>query len=98
MVGGGATPDGATFARLASKVPARRIPEVVDRLIALYEREKADGETAPDFFRRVEVLKVAALLHDLQRLTEKDAVPTDFVDLAETGEFAPEVMDGECSA
>src|SRR5207342_965524 len=49
MVGGGATADGATFARLASKVPARRIPEVVERLIALYTREKTDGESAPDF-------------------------------------------------
>jgi hypothetical protein len=25
-------------------------------------------------------------------------VPEDFVDLAETGEYTPEVMDGECSA
>jgi sulfite reductase beta subunit-like hemoprotein len=98
MVGGGPTEDGATFARLASKVPARRIPEVVERLIALYQREKQDGEEAPDYFRRVDVLKIATLLQDLQRLTEKDAVPEDFVDLAETAEFAPEVMDGECSA
>ena len=34
----------------------------------------------------------------LQHLTEADAAPLDFVDLAETAEFAPEVMDGECSA
>jgi hypothetical protein len=31
-------------------------------------------------------------------MTAEDAVPLDFVDLAETGEFAPEVMEGECSA
>jgi hypothetical protein len=31
-------------------------------------------------------------------MTADDAAPTDFVDLAETAEFAPEVMDGECSA
>jgi sulfite reductase (NADPH) hemoprotein beta-component len=98
MVGGGTTAEGASFARLASKVPARRIPDVVERLIGLYQREKHDGEEATDFFRRIEVLKVATLLQDLQRLTEKDAVPDDFIDLAETGEFAPEVMDGECSA
>ena len=98
MVGGAVTADGATFGRLASKIPARRIPEVVERLIALYQREKLDGEDASDFFRRVDVLKVTTLLQDLQRLTEKDATPEDFVDLAETAEFAPEVMDGECSA
>jgi sulfite reductase (NADPH) hemoprotein beta-component len=98
MVGGGATNAGASFARLAAKVPARRMPQVVERLIALYQSEKRDGEDAPEFFQRVDVLRVAAVLHDLQRLTEADAVPLDYVDLAETGEFAPEVMDGECSA
>ena len=40
MVGGGTTGEGATFARLAAKIPARRIPDVVERLIALYTREK----------------------------------------------------------
>ena len=38
------------------------------------------------------------ILADLEKLTQQDAVPTDYVDLAESGEFAPEVMDGECSA
>src|SRR5205085_8266501 len=40
MVGGGASEQGATFARLAAKVPARRMPEVVERLIGLYQRER----------------------------------------------------------
>ena len=38
------------------------------------------------------------ILADLERLTVQQAVPTDYVDLAEAAEFAPEVMDGECSA
>ena len=74
------------------------MPEVVERLIALYQRERQEGEDAPDFFRRVDVLTVATELRDLQKLTEQDAVPLDYVDLAETAEFAPEVMEGECSA
>ena len=98
MVGGGTTADGASFARLAAKVPARRLPEVVERLIAMYARERRDGESATDFFARIDVTEVALELRDLQKLTEADAVPLDFVDLAETGEFAPEVMEGECSA
>ena len=39
-----------------------------------------------------------ASLDELQRFTAEDATPLDFVDLAETGEFTPEVMEGECSA
>ena len=98
MVGGGATENGTSFARTAAKIPARRIPETVERLIALYQREQKEGESAPSFFQRVPLERVTNELKDLQRLTEADAVPTDFIDLAETGEFTPEIMDGECSA
>ena len=38
------------------------------------------------------------LAADLERLQPGDAVPADFIDLAEANEFAPEIMDGECSA
>ena len=98
MVGGGTTEHGASFARTAAKIPARRIPEAIERLIALYQRERAPGETAPSFFARVDLTQVGSELKDLGQITEADAVPLDFVDLAETGEFAPVVMDGECSA
>ena len=98
MVGGGTNAEAATFAKTAAKIPARRVPEALERLIALYQRERADGELAPAFFQRIELSRVARELGDLERLTPDDAVPLDFVDLAETAAFAPEVMDGECSA
>ena len=98
MVGGGTTVQGASFARTAAKVPARRIPEVVERLIAFYQREKEEGESAPEFFQRVDVTRVGGELRDLEQLRAEDALPEDYVDLAETAAFAPEVMDGECSA
>jgi sulfite reductase (NADPH) hemoprotein beta-component len=98
MVGGGTTEQGASFARTAAKIPARRLTEALDRLIAFYQREKQDGESAPLFFQRVPLERVTKELADLQQLTAADATAEDFVDLAETGEFAPEVMEGECSA
>jgi sulfite reductase (NADPH) hemoprotein beta-component len=98
MVGGGTTATGASFARTAAKIPARRIPEAVERLIHFYDAEKSAGETAPAFFQRIDVPRVKALLTDLEQLTADSATADDFVDLAETGEFTPEVMEGECSA
>ena len=98
MVGGGVAEHGATFARLAAKVPARRLPEVVERLIDLYAREKRAGESAQDYFARVDVERVKLALVPLERFTAADAAPEDYIDLAEAGEFAPVVMDGECSA
>ena len=97
MVGGGATAQGATFARLAAKIPARRLPVAVERLIALYASEKAAGESAPAFFARADLGRVKEVLADLERLAEADAAPSDFVDLGEAAAFSPEVLDGECS-
>jgi sulfite reductase beta subunit-like hemoprotein len=98
LVGGAVTDRGASFGRLAAKVPARRIPDVVERLIAFYTREREVGETAGSFFARVDLDRVKLELAGLERLTPQDAVPDDFIDLGEAQEFAPVVMDGECSA
>jgi sulfite reductase beta subunit-like hemoprotein len=98
MVGGGAVESGAAFGRLAAKIPARRLPEAVERLIDLYGRERRPGESAQAFFARTDLDVVKVALADLERLQPGDAVPADFIDLGEDGEFAPEVLDGECSA
>jgi len=98
MLGGGTDEAGATFGRLAAKVPARRIPQVVERLVALYTEERAPGETAPAFFRRVALPRVKARLADLEALAPEDAVAADFIDLAEETEFKVETQEGECAA
>jgi sulfite reductase beta subunit-like hemoprotein len=97
MVGGALHGAGATFARLAAKVPVRRMPEVVERLLALYQAERSPGESATAFFCRINLARVKATLADLEHLTAADVVSTDFVDLGEEREFTPEVMDGECA-
>jgi sulfite reductase (NADPH) hemoprotein beta-component len=86
------------FGRLAAKIPARRIPEVVERLIALYAREREADESATAFFGRVELDVVKKELADLERLQPGDAVAADFIDLGEANAFAPEVMEGECAS
>jgi len=98
LVGGGAHDRGASFGRLAAKIPARRIPQAVERLIDLYAASRQPGETATDFFGRIELDVVKARLADLETLRPGDAAAADFVDLGEVSEFAPEVLDGECSA
>ena len=53
MVGGVVNESGASFARTAVKIPARRIPAALKRLIGLYQAEHVGGETATAFFGRV---------------------------------------------
>ena len=98
LVGGGATDGGAAFGRLAAKIPARRIPEAVERLIGMYARERQAGESASAFFARIELDRVKGELAELERLTVADAVPDDYFDLGEAQAFMPMVLDGECSA
>ena len=97
QVGGGVDAERTTFARLAAKVPARRAPEALERLVRLYAAEKSADETPMAFFRRVEIPRVKTLLGDLETLTTATATPSDFIDLAETTPFRPETTDGECA-
>jgi sulfite reductase beta subunit-like hemoprotein len=97
MIGGGAAETGAAFGRLVAKVPARRIPQAVERLIELYAREKRESESAPAFFARIPLERVKPVLADLERLEPTEAAPADFVDLGESAEFVPRVLEGECA-
>ncbi len=98
MLGGGAGPDGASFGRLTAKIPARRIPEAVTRMLELYREDRTAGETAAAFFLRVEPARARAAVADLEKMTAEDALAADFIDPGEDHAFSPEVMDGECSA
>jgi sulfite reductase (NADPH) hemoprotein beta-component len=73
------------------------VPDAVERLIALYAAEREAGESAQAFYARIDLDRVRQAIADLEPLAA-DAPPEHFVDLAEQGAFAPEVLDGECSA
>jgi sulfite reductase (NADPH) hemoprotein beta-component len=98
MLGGGVEEGRATFGRLAAKVPARRIPQAVDRLVALYAAERTEGESAPAYFRRVDLTRAKSVLSDLAALTVDDVSSEDFIDLGEQEEFKVETQEGECMA
>jgi sulfite reductase (NADPH) hemoprotein beta-component len=98
MVGGGVDESGARFARLAAKIPARRVPQAIERLIVLYDQERNNGETATAYFSRVELPRVKSVLSDLEEMTPESAAAEDFIDLAEETEFHPETQAGECAA
>ncbi|HET8540339.1 MAG TPA: nitrite/sulfite reductase [Anaeromyxobacter sp.] len=97
LVGGGLGAGGARFGRLAAKIPARRVPEALERLVALYRAERGEGEDAPSFFARVDPARARAALADLAELAPEAVRPEDLVDLGESAEFRPETGEGECA-
>jgi sulfite reductase (NADPH) hemoprotein beta-component len=97
MIGGAVDNRGAQFGKTAARIPARRMTEALDRLVALYQAERSEGETATAFFRRVDVGRAREVLADLEQITPENVRPTDFVDLAEETEYKVETKEGECA-
>jgi sulfite reductase (NADPH) hemoprotein beta-component len=98
LVGGASRGPAARFGRLAAKIPARRIPEAVDRLLALYERDRKPGESATDFFGRVAIDTAREALRGLADIDAATTRPEDFVDLGEDRDFHASTLEGECAA
>lgn len=96
-LGGGIGPDGATFGRRVVKVVARRVPDLVARLIAFYQQEKQPGEEALAFFRRVEPAAVKAAVADLVAFDEKTAKPEEYLDCGDDQKFVVAIGQGECA-
>jgi sulfite reductase (NADPH) hemoprotein beta-component len=96
----GGDPGGETakFGRVIAKVPARRVGEVFERIVAHYEAKRTEGETITAYLARAPLAELKALLADLEPLDEATAQPEDFVDLGETEAYAPETSEGECAA
>jgi sulfite reductase (NADPH) hemoprotein beta-component len=97
-VGGGAERDaegyvtGSRFARLATRVPARRAPEAVRRIVALWRRERPEI-SLDSYLAGVDTAVIKRELEDLAAIDEKSATPLDFVDLGQEAPF--EVVEGE---
>jgi sulfite reductase (NADPH) hemoprotein beta-component len=99
LVGGGCGDEGlAHFGKVVSKVPVHRLTDAVDRLLGLYRAQHQPDEDLGAFFRRIPPASATEVLKDLAQLLPNEATDQDFIDLAETQAFSPEVMDGECSA
>jgi sulfite reductase (NADPH) hemoprotein beta-component len=98
LVGGGMTDQGASFGKVVSKIPARRLTDALDRLIVLYRARREGEESLGAFFRRVPPAMATEALKDLAELPAQAATPDDYIDLGESQAFAPEVMDGECAS
>ncbi|MCR4309130.1 MAG: nitrite/sulfite reductase [Deltaproteobacteria bacterium] len=89
-LGGGTREDGtALFGTPIGRVAARRVPEAVERLMALLDEEGEDGESARETFVRLGKDRCAAPLKDLLEESPERYREEDFFDL---GVSSPEVF------
>ena len=95
-LGGGFGNETASFGRLTAKLPARRVPEAIVRLIKIYDAERAPGEAPETFLGRLPPQRVTALLADLEQ--PQTYGEDDFIDLDEQKQFAVQLSEGECAS
>jgi len=95
-LGGGVMEDGtALFGTPIGRVAVRRVPDAVERLLALLEEEGKEGESARETFARLGKDRCAAPLKDLLEENPEHYRQEDFLDLGISGpERFPAVMPG----
>lgn len=97
LVGGSGDGETVRIGRPVLRVPAARVPETVERLIALYREKRAPGEAFDAFYRRIEITVVKERLTDLAYVPPKDVDPSVREDWG--GGFSLKRLGkGECSA
>jgi len=97
LAGGGSGAEGARFGQLVGKVPARRAPEAVRALVALFLSERRDGEAAGDFFRRA-LDRARLVVAPFEVAKAEELTAEDFLEPGGGGTFAPDVGTSECAA
>ena len=96
---GGRTREGeARFGQVVARIPARRTPEAVERILRRYQEERKEGEGFPAFLDRVGVASFKPLLADLQEIPPYEEAPGFYEDLGAEGEvFQVSLGRGECA-
>ena len=92
----GAAAQAGTLAKL--RLPAKRVPDAVERFIGVYEAGRTAGEPFNTFFARVGVAPFEAAVQDLTLTPDfsTDSIQ-EFVDWEREGLYVLERGEGECA-
>ncbi|MCX7848886.1 nitrite/sulfite reductase [Thermus sp.] len=96
---GGRTREGeARFGQVVGRIPARRVPEAVERILRRYLEERENGEGFQAYLDRVGVTSFKAILEEFQEVPPYEEAPEFYQDLGGEGEaFSVRLGRGECA-
>jgi len=84
--------------RLKARLPAKRVPEAVERWVRFYESDRQDGEPFHAFVDRVGTPEFEALVKDLTMPIEFNLENMNyFIDYNRQGPFVVQRGEGECA-
>jgi len=98
VLGGQWSENAGAYGLAVVAVPAKRVPEVVERITGAYVRKRVGDESFQAFVRRFGKAQVMALLEDLTALPDYAAEPALFSDWGDPREYTIGDMGvGECA-
>jgi sulfite reductase beta subunit-like hemoprotein len=84
--------------RLKARLPAKRVPEAVERWVRFYEAERADGEEFNTFVDRIGTTEFEARVRDLTMPIEFNLENMNyFIDWTKNAPFEVIRGEGECA-
>jgi sulfite reductase beta subunit-like hemoprotein len=84
--------------RLKARLPAKRVPDAVERWVRFYEQERHDGEEFNDFVERIGTDQFEAQVKDLAMPVEFSLETLDhFIDWNRSEAYKVERGEGECA-
>ena len=95
MLGGGIDARGARMAQAVMKIPARRVPVALDRLVTQYREERGGGELFAEWVERADRDAVKARLADLALSDAPTA--EEIIDWDQDTVFTGKTGEGECA-
>jgi sulfite reductase (ferredoxin) len=84
--------------RLKLRLPAKRVPEAVERWVSHYERARGDGEEWSEFVERVGTGELEGLVKDLSLPVDFSLeTMNEFIDWNRNVPFEVQRGEGECA-
>ncbi len=97
-IGGGMNSGKFTFGGTLGRVPARRAPEAVTRIVKKFLSERKDAENFWEFTERIGIRSFRDDIKDLTELGAGRLTDDLFVDLGQETAFTSVAGEGECAA
>ena len=97
---GGSFDDGDTRIgqRVKTKIPAKRVPEALTKIISQYKIDRTDNELFKDYVVRVGAENIEPILEEFKEIPELNKESLDYyIDWTKTAKYQLERGEGECA-
>jgi sulfite reductase (ferredoxin) len=98
VLGGEWAHNGGSYGLAVGAVPAKRIPQVVERLTGRYVAEREKNESFKSFVQRIGKVQIKTMMDDLTKVPTHDEDSTLYTDWGDSREFTiGDIGVGECA-